>query len=227
LHLRRRWWWLVGWAFPNLEHRHHLAQQADRARHADLPWYGLPPESTAARSLGGMSGFVGSDHAMRASEVSVRHAGASGGSLHVTVCRRGGYPRRGDHPGVTPLARLALHLVRARDGFDDPRWVAHTVEDFHQAEERALAELVPQPLDVRVDGELRTGETVSVGEDWAAVVPMTGEDFDLELTAHGWPTSDLALQVVGDLEPYIVGARAELGPLLLPRRPRLPGRIRG
>jgi hypothetical protein len=145
-------------------------------------------------------------------------------SLRVTVCRHGG--GRGSS-GATPLARLALPLVRGRDGFDDPRWAAHTVEEFHQAQERALAELVPQPLDVRVDGVMRTAEMVSVGDDWAAVVPMPDEEFDLELSAHAWPVDNLALVVVEDLEPYIVGARAEVGPLLLPRRPRLPRRIRG
>jgi hypothetical protein len=213
----------VGWALPNVAARHHLAQQADRARNADLPWYGLPVESAADRSLGGMSGFVGSDHAMRASGVSARHTGAGGESLLVTVCRRG----RVNHPDVAPLARLALPLVRARDGFDDPRWAPHTVEEFHQAQERALAELVPEPLDVRVDGVMRTGEMVRLGDNWAAVVAMPGEEFDLELTGRAWPTADLALTVIEDLEPYIVGARGELGPLLLPRRPRLPHRIRG
>jgi hypothetical protein len=216
----------VGWALPNIAARHHLAQQADRARHADLPWYGLPSEAGTARSLGGMSGFVGSDHTMRASEVSVRHAGTGGESLHVTVCRRSDGGGSGNS-GVPPLARLALPLVRGRDGFDDPRWAPHTVDEFHQAQQRALAELVLQPLDVQVDGVLRTGEMVCVGDDWAGVVPMPAEEFDLELTGHGWPTADLALVAVDDLEPYIVGARGQLGPLLLPRRPRLPHRIRG
>jgi hypothetical protein len=41
---------------------------------------------------------------------------------------------------VAPLARLALPLVRNRDGFAYPRWAAHTVEEFHQAQERALAD---------------------------------------------------------------------------------------
>jgi len=161
---------------------------------------------------------------IRASEVSLRHSRGTGESLHVAVCRHGdGH----GSPDSTPLARLALPLVRARDGFDDQRWAPHTVEEFHQAQERALADLVPRPLDVRVDGEMHTGEMVSVGDDWAAVVPMPGEEFALELTGHAWPTSDLALAVVEDLEPYIIGARAEVGPLLLPRRPRFTRRIRG
>jgi hypothetical protein len=218
LHRHRRWWWLVGWAFPNLAHRHHLVGQADRARHADLPWYGLGPELTAARHLGGMSGFVGSDHVMHAGQVSVGHKSAGGASLHVTVQRHGGYPE------VSPMARLALPLVRDRDGFSDPRWTAHTVEEFHRAQEQALAELAPQPLDVRVDGVTCTGEMVSVGPDWAAFVPVADADFDLELRGHAWPLDGLVLQVIDDLEPYIAGTRDQVGPLLLPRRPRLPRR---
>jgi hypothetical protein len=205
---------------PNLAHRHHLAGQADRARNADLPCYGSPPELPAARSLGGMSGFVGSDHVMHASAVSVQHACADGAFLHVTVQRHGGYPE------VAPMARLALPLVRDRDGFDDPRWAPRTVEEFHQAQERALADLVPQPLDVRVDDVTRTGEMVSVGDDWAAWIPMPDEEFDLELRGHAWRRDDLALVAIDDLEPYIAGSRAAVGPLLLPRSPRFPQLVR-
>jgi hypothetical protein len=205
---------------PNLAHRHHLAGQADRARTADLPCYGLPPGVAAARSLGGMSGFVGSDHLMHASAVSVQHAGADGGLLGVVVQRRGGYPE------VAPMARLALPLVRDRDGFADPRWAAHTVEEFHHAQERALAGLVPQPLDVRVDGVTRTGDMVSVEDDWAAWIPLPDEDFDLELRGREWPLDDLALVLIEDLEPYIAGSRAAVGPLLLPRNPSFPQVIR-
>ena len=151
----------------------------------------------------------------------MRHVGAGGESLRVTV------NRRGTSPGVSPMARLALPLVRKRDGFGDPRWAPHTVEEFHQAQERALADLVPQPLDVRVDGVVRKAQMVSAGDDWAAWVPMPDEEFDLELAGHSWPTSDLAVVAIDDLEPYIAGARAAVGPLLLPRRPRLPRRIRG
>jgi hypothetical protein len=157
---------------------------------------------------------------LHASEVSVRHAGAGGAWLQVTVRRRGGYP------GPSAVARLALPLVRDRDGFGDPRWAAPTVEEFHQAQERALAELVPQPLDVRVDGVSRTGEMVSVGDDWAAWIPMPDEEFDLELRGHAWRRDDLALVAIDDLEPYIAGSRAAVGALLLPRRPRFPQLVR-
>jgi hypothetical protein len=155
---------------------------------------------------------------MHASTVSVRHARARGAYLQVTVQRRGGYPE------VAPMARLALPLVRDRDGFSDPRWAPHTVEEFHQAQERALAELAPEPLDVRVDGVSRPAELVSVADAWAAWIPIPDEDFDLELTGHAWRRDGLALVVIADLEPYIAGSRAMVGPLLLPRRPRLPRR---
>jgi hypothetical protein len=148
----------------------------------------------------------------------VRHARARGPYLQVTVQRRGAYP------DVAPMARLALPLVRDRDGFSDPRWAPHTVEEFHQAQERALTELPRQPLDVRVDGVSRTAELVSVADAWAASVPMPDKDFDLELRGHGWQPGGLALDVIADLEPYIEGSRAMVGPLLLPRRPRLPRR---
>ena len=167
-----------------------------------------------------MSGFVGSDHLMHASAISVQHAGAEGASLGVVVQRRGGYPE------VTPMARLALPLVRDRDGFADPRWAARTVEEFHQAQEQALAELGPQPLDVRVDGVTRTGDVVSVGDDWAAWIPMPDDDFDLELRGRGWPRDDLALVRIEDLDPYIAGSRAAVGPLLLPRSPQFPQLMR-
>lgn len=124
------------------------------------------------------------------------------------------------------MARLALPLVRDRDGFADPRWAARTVEEFHQGQERALAELAPQPLDVRVDGVTRTGDVVSIGNDWAAWIPMPDQEFDLELRGRGWPRDDLALVVIEDLEPYIAGSRAGVGPLLLPRSPRLPQLMR-
>ncbi len=123
------------------------------------------------------------------------------------------------------MARLALPLVRDRDGFADPRWAARTVEEFHQAQEGALAELVPQPLDVRVDGVTRTGDVVSVARDWAAWIPLPDEEFDLELRGRGWPREDLTLVRIEDLEPYIAGLRATVGPLLRPRSPRFLRRI--
>jgi hypothetical protein len=158
---------------------------------------------------------------MHASAGSVRYARARGAYLHVTVQRRGD---GGSHPNVAPMARLALPLVRDRDGFSDPRWAPHTVEEFHQAQERALAELPPEPLDVRVGGVSRTAEVVSVADAWAALVAMPEKDFDLELRGHAWPRAGLALDVIADLGPYISGSRAMVGPLLLPRRPRLPRR---
>jgi hypothetical protein len=219
MHLHRRWRWLVGLVFPNLEHRHHLIEQADRARRCDLNWYGLPPDVPAARSLGGMSGFVsapGKRGSVRATSTTLLHARSSPdtASLRVTVQRHGG------HHGVQPLARLALPLVRGRDGFDDPRWAARTVEDFRLAQEEALAHVTRQPIDVRIDGVVHAGEAVSVGADWAAFVGLGDEGFDIELTAHAWPIDDLAIVTVDDLDPYIAGARASVGPLLKPRRPR-------
>ena len=160
-----------------------------------------------------MSGFVGANNVMHAGQVSVQHIGAGGESLHVAVQRRGGYP------DVVPMARLALPLVRDRDGFGDPRWAPHTVEEFHRAQERALTELAPRPLDVRVDGVSRTGEMVSSGDGWAAWIPLPDEEFDLELRGRAWRQDDLALVVIDDLEPYIAGTRATVGPLLLPRSP--------
>jgi hypothetical protein len=111
--------------------------------------------------------------------------------------------------------------VRERDGRVDPRWSARTVEEFHQAQEQALAVVTRQPLDVRIDGVVHAGEAVIVGDDWAALVELPGEDYDVELTAHAWPIGDLAIVTVEDLDPYIAGARATVGPLLTPRRPRL------
>jgi hypothetical protein len=213
--------------FPNLEHRHHLIEQADRARRCDLKWYGLPPDVPATRSLGGMSGFVstqGKRGAVRASSTTLLHARSNPikESLHVTVARHGG------HHGVEPLARLALPLVRDRDGLGDPRWAARTVEDFRLAQEKALAGVTRLPLAVRVDGVLHDGEAVTVGDAWAAFVELPGEDFDLELTADAWPIDELALVTVEDLDPYIAGSRTTVGPLLAPRRPRFrrPGRLR-
>jgi hypothetical protein len=206
--------------FPNLEHRHHLIEQADRARRCDLTWYGLPSDVPAARTLGGMSGFVsaqGKHGSVRASSTTLLHTRSSPvpASLHVTVQRHGG------HPGVEPLARLALPLVRGRDGRTDPRWAARTVEDFRLAQEEALADVIRQPIDVRIDGVVHSGEAVVVGDDWAAFVGLPNEEFDVELTAHGWPIDSLAIVTVEDLDPYVAGARAAVGPLLKPRRPRL------
>jgi hypothetical protein len=167
-----------------------------------------------------MAGFFGSDHFVHASAMSAHHSRADGAFLYVTVQRHGGYPE------VAPMARLALPLVRHRDGFSDPRWAPHTTEEFHQAQERALADLVPQPLDVRVDGVTRSGEMVSVADDWAAWIPMPEEEFDLELRGHAWLRDDLTLVPIDDLEPYIAGSRAAVGPLLLPRNPRIPRLIR-
>jgi hypothetical protein len=220
----RRWRWLVGLVFPNLEHRHHLIEQADRARHCDLSWYGLPPDVPATRVLGGMSGFVGTQGkrgSVRASSTTLLHSRNSPAtaSLHVTVQRHGG------HHGVQPLARLALPLVRGRDGRGDPRWAARTVEDFRLAQEEALAAVIRQPIDVRIDGVVHAGEAVIVGDDWAAFVGLPEEDFDVELAARAWPIDDLAIVTVEDLDPYIAGARAAVGPLLKPRRPRLQRRI--
>lgn len=202
--------------FPNLEHRHHLIEQADRARHCDLPWYGLPPDAPATRSLGGMSGFAsnqGKRGAVRASTTTLLHTreGPVTASLHVTVQRHGG------HHGVQPLARLALPLVRGRDGLADPRWAARTVEHFRLAQEEALAAVTRQPIDVRVDGVVHSGEAVIVGDDWAAFVALPEEEFDVELTAHAWTIDDLAIVTIEDLDPYIAGARASVGPLLKPR----------
>jgi hypothetical protein len=108
---------------------------------------------------------------------------------------------------MEPLARLALPLVRHRDGLRDPRWSARTVEEFHQAQQHALADVRRQPLDVRIDGVVHEGEAVIVGADWAAFVELPDEDFDVELTAHAWPIDDLALVTVQDLDPYIAGSR--------------------
>jgi hypothetical protein len=220
MYLHRRWRWLVGLVFPNLEHRHHLIEQADRARRCDLKWYGLPPDIPATRSLGGMSAFMsaqGRRSTVRASSTTLLHTRDSAvtASLHVTVQRRGG------HPGTEPLARLALPLVRNRDGLADPRWAAHTVEDFHQAQQHALAEVTRQPLAVRIDGVVHGGEAVTVGDDWAAFIQLPDEDFDLELTARAWPVDNMAIVTVEDLDPYIAGSRATVGPLLTPRPPRL------
>jgi hypothetical protein len=220
----RRWRWLVGLVFPNLEHRHHLIEQADRARRCDLTWYGLPPDAPATRSLGGMSGMLsaqGGRKVVRASSTTLLHA-RDAAHLHVTV------NRRGNHPGMEPLARLALPLVRDRDGRADPRWAAHTVEEFHRAQENALADVTRHDLDVSIDGVVHHGEAVIVRDDWAAFVELPAHDFDVELTAHGWPMDDLAIVTVEDLDPYIAGSRAMVGPLFMPRRPRLsrPGRLR-
>jgi hypothetical protein len=217
MHLHRRWRWLVGLVFPNLEHRHHLIEQANRARRCDLTWYGLPPNVPATRSLGGTSGWLsaqGRRGVVRASSTTLLHARDSA-DLRVTVQRSGG------HPGMEPLARLALPLVRDRDGRGDPRWAAHTVEEFHQAQEHALAAVPRRPLDVRIDGVVHAGVAVTVGADWAAFVELPDEEFDVELAAHAWPMDDLALVTVEDLDPYIAGSRATVGPLLAPRRPRL------
>ncbi len=209
-----------------MEHRHHLNEQADRARRCDLKWYGLPPEIPAARALGGMSGSV-SAGGSRSARVTVVHASTTtllhtrdrpvAASLHVTVQRHGG------HHGVQPLARLALPLVRRRDGMADPRWAAHTVEDFRLAQENALADVTRQPIAVRIDGVVHSGEAAIVGDDWAAFVALPDEEFDIELAAHAWPIDDLAIVTVEDLDPYIAGAHATVGPLLKPRRPRLSG----
>jgi hypothetical protein len=190
--------------FPNLEHRHHLMEQADRARRCDLKWYGLPPDVPATRSLGGVAGFLsaqGKRVAVQASSTTLlhTHGNPTTASLSVTVQRRGG------HHGIEPLGRLALPLVRGRDG---------------------RADVTRQPIDVRIDGVVQTGEAVTVGADWAAFIGLPEEDFDVELTAHAWPIDDLAIVTVEDLDPYIAGARATVGPLLKPRRPRLQGRIR-
>jgi hypothetical protein len=210
--------------FPNLEHRHHLIEQADRARRCDLTWYGLPPDVQATRSLGGMAGFVsaqGKRGTVRASSTTLLHTRGDPQSLPPAASLRVTVQRRGGHPGMDPRARLALPLVRNRDGLGDRRWAAHTVEEFHQAQEHALADVTRQPLDVRIDGVLHVGEAVTVGTDWAAFVELTEEDFDVELAAHAWPMKDLALVTVEDLDPYIAGSRARVGPLLAPRRPRL------
>ncbi len=217
MHLHRRWRWLVGLVFPNLEHRHHLIEQADRARRCDLKWYGLPADVPATRSLGGMAGWLsaqGRRGVVRASSTTLLHARESA-ELHVTVQRSGG------HPGTDPLARLALPLVRNRDGRVDPRWAAPTVEEFHQVQEEALADVRRQPLDVRIDGVVHAGEAVMVGANWSAFVALPEEDFDVELTAHAWPIDDLAIVTVEDLDIYVAGARTTVGPLLAPRRPRL------
>jgi hypothetical protein len=68
---------------------------------------------------------------------------------------------------------------------------------------------------------VQTGEAVTVGADWAAFIGLPEEDFDVELTAHAWPIDDLTIVTVEDFDPYIAGARATVGPLLKPRRPRL------
>jgi len=204
--------------FPNLEHRRHLIEQADRARRCDLTWYGLPPEVPASRALGGMSGSVSAlGGAVHASTTTLLHTRSSPvtASLHVTVQRHGG------HHGVEPLARLALPLVRGRDALGDPRWVARTVEDFRLAQEQALAAVTRQPIDVRIDGVVHAGEAVIVGDDWAAFVGLPEAEFDIEFTAHAWPIDDLAIVTVDDLDPYIAGARGAVGALLKPRRPRL------
>ena len=206
--------------FPNLEHRHHLIEQADRARRCDLNWYGLPPDVPAIRSLGGTSGFVstqgkhGTVHASSTTLLHTRHSPVEA-SLQVTIQRHGG------HHGVEPLARLALPLVRGRDGRGDPRWSARTVEDFRLAQEEALAAVTRQPIDVRIDGVVHAGEAVLVGDDWAAFVGLPDQEFDIEFTARAWPINDLAIVTVEDLDPYIAGARSVVGPLLKPRRPRL------
>lgn len=221
---------MVGLVLPNLEHRHHLIEQADRARRCDLKWYGLPADVPATRSLGGMAGFVsmqGKHGTVRASSTTLLHTRSNpqssrpaassqpAASLHVTVQRRGG------HPGTDPLARLALPLVRGRDGLDDPRWTARTVEEFHQAQQHALADATPRPLDVAIDGVVHVGQAVIVGADWAAFVELPEEEFDVELSARAWPMEDLAIVTVEDLDPYIAGSREAVGPLLAPRRPRL------
>jgi hypothetical protein len=200
-----------------MEHRHHLVEQADRARRCDLKWYGLPPEVPATRALGGMSGSVSAGGSVvHASTTTLLHTRDRpvAASLQVTVQRHGG------HHGVQPLARLALPLVRGRDGLGDPRWAARTVEDFRLAQEEALADVTRQPIAVRIDGVVQTGEAVIVGDDWAAFVGLPDEEFDIELTAHAWPIDDLAIVTVEDLDPYIAGAHATVGPLLKPRRPR-------
>ena len=225
VHLHRRWRWLVGLVFPNLEHRHHLIEQADRARRCDLGWYGLPPDVPASRSLGGMAGFVsaqgkpgrrGKQSTVRASTTTLLHTrpGPPTASLYVTVQRRGG------HHGVEPLARLALPLVRDRDGHADPRWARHTVEEFRLAQEQALSEVTRRPVDVAIDGVVHAGEAVSVGNDWSAFILLPAEEFDVELVAHGWPMDDLVVVTITDLDPYVIGSRAEIGPLFAPRRPR-------
>jgi hypothetical protein len=122
------------------------------------------------------------------------------------------------------VARLALPLVRNRDGFTDPRWAARTVEQFHQAQEHALAGVTRKPLDVAIDGVVHAGQAVVVGADWAAFIELPDDDFDVELIARAWPIDDLALVTVEDLDPYIAGARAAVGPLFAPRRPRLSHR---
>lgn len=211
--------------FPNLEHRHHLIEQADRARRCDLKWYGLPLDVPATRALGGLSGFVsmqGKRGSVRASSTTLLHTRNSPatGSLQVTVQRHGG------HHGVQPLARLALPLVRGRDGLGDPRWAARTVEDFRLAQEEALTAVTRQPIDVRIDGVAHAGEAAVLGDDWVAFVGLPEEDFDVELTAHAWPIDDLAIVTVENLDPYVAGARAAVGPLLKPRRPRFRANVR-
>jgi len=227
MHLHRRWRWLVGLVFPNMEHRHHLIEQADRARRCDLGWYGLPPDIRVNRALGGMAAVMlapGKRSTVRASSTTLVHTRGNPvtASLHVTVQRREG------HHGMKPLARLALPLVRNRDGFAHPRWAARTVEGFRLAQEEALADVTRQPLDVHIDGVVHSGEAVIVGADWAALVELPEEDFDVELTGRAWPIDDLAIVTVEDLDPYIAGSRATVGPLFMPRRPRLrrPGRLR-
>jgi hypothetical protein len=207
-----------------MEHRHHLNEQAERARRCDLKWYGLPPDIRVTRALGGVAGFLsaqGKRVAVHASSTTLLHTrgGPVTASLQVTVQRRGG------HHGVEPLARLAPPLVRNRDGFAHPRWAARTVEGFRLAQDEALADVTRQPLDVRIDGVVHAGEAVIVGDDWAAFVALPDEDFDIELTAHAWPVDGVAIVTVDDLDPYIAGAHATVGPLLKPRRPRLQRRI--
>jgi hypothetical protein len=210
-----RWWWLVGWAFPNLAHRHYLIERADRARHTDLPWYGLPPDVDAQRSLGGMAGHYtgrrgGEVHAVT---TTLHHGRPAGAFLQVSV------QRHATAGGTQPLARLALPLIR--DRLTDPRWAAHSPQQLRQRQAEALAELTPERVDFVVDGAARRGEVVRVEENWAALITLPGETFDLELRGHSWSTDNLAVCVVRDIGPYLAGSRALVGPLLVPRRLRL------
>lgn len=219
--LRHRGWWLIGWALPNLAARHHLAERDRQVRNADLPAYGLPADVPAQRRMAGMDGMVEiGQTTFHAATLGLRHNRPDGTWLTITVCRRDS--RQG---GDDPLYRLAWQLMRFPGAVLDldaaPRWAARTPEELREMQRQARTELPTQAAQILVDGTARPASLLRAGADWAGYVPIPEQAFDLELLAHEWPVEHLVISAVPDLAPYLAGSRADLGPLLMPRRPRL------
>jgi hypothetical protein len=157
----------------------------------DVPFavYGLSPAFPGPRSLNGIG-----RHNDTVNSVALLHGvprpGGRGEWAQVTVIG----PLHRDSSSMDPMPMIAAELLNAAG------------KEFSTSEqlERAIADTLARDvgrLAIRVDGSPQPFRVIREGTSWAAIRDLD-PDHILYVIANGVEPDDLALEQVGDLQPY-------------------------